>query len=219
MSLPSIDLQSYADLDPRFYGNLLVGNGFSMGVSRNFAYTSLYNAGVAKGDIDPDTQDLFTAFGTHDFEYLLRKLYQASTINKILKIDHLTPVSKYGLVKDALIKSVSSVHPEFSDVNRDWLERCSKFMSRMENVFSLNYDLFPYWIAGIDNFEGYTDFFWSTGLTFDQFNTDVWGRKTKMYYPHGALFIFEDLDGAMSKVRQKGRRKHTRQHWDAYFKF
>ena len=199
--MPTVDLIDFKDLDVRQFRNLLLGNGFSIGIDHKFMYRTLYDAGVGLGSINLVEQQLFDVFSTKDFEYLLRKLAQASTVNKILNIDHLTPAQKYTLIRNALVRAVHLVHPNFNTLNSDWVSECAGFMRTFDSILSLNYDLFPYWISGSSDFEGFTDFFWSSGLIFDPFDIDVWGKKTKMYYPHGALFLFEDLEGDIGKIR------------------
>lgn len=196
-----IDLENYSDLDDRRYQYVIFGNGLSIGVNSSFAYGSLYNAAVELDIIRDDSKELFDAFSTKDFEYLLRKLSQASIVNKVLRLDHITPATKYNLIKQALITAVSRVHPRKTTINDLWLEQAHNFLAQKHSVFSLNYDLIPYWLAGVGGFDKFTDFFWSDTLTFDPTNLVPFYSKTRLYYPHGSLFLFEDIQGSISKIR------------------
>lgn len=196
-----IDLLDFNQIDQRQFGYVIFGNGLSVSVNSSFAYSSLYNAAVELGIIKQESKELFEVFGTKDFEYLLRKLSQASTVNKVLKLDHLTPANKYNVIKQALITAVSRVHPRKNSIDFEWLERAHKFLSSKHSVFSLNYDLIPYWIAGMKEFEGFTDYFWAENLTFDPTDLAVYYKRTRLYYPHGALFLFEDIEGSIGKIR------------------
>ncbi|MFC3833849.1 MULTISPECIES: DUF4917 family protein [Deinococcus] len=201
-----IDLEDFSSVNLNSHRFLLLGNGFSIGVDRGFSYGSLYTAAQAKGLLKQKEMELFSSFNTTDFEYLLRKLSQASTVNKILDIDHMTPQTKYNLIKNSLIGSVNHVHPQLATLNRDWLESASEFLAKMHSVFSLNYDLLIYWIAAYKNFDGFTDYFWAGKLNFDPTDTVLWYQgKTQLYYPHGALFIYEDNNGDIYKVRNSDK--------------
>ena len=198
-----IDLLRYDEIpDEKFkFKYVIFGNGLSVGVNSSFSYGSLYNAAVELKIIKDDSKELFEAFGSKDFEYLLRKLSQSSTVNRILKLDHLTPAAKYNVIKQALIQAVSRVHPRRNTISEVWLQQVHDFLSTKHSVFSLNYDLIPYWIAGIGNFDKFTDFFWSDTLTFDPTNLATFYDRTRLYYPHGSLFLFEDIQGSISKIR------------------
>lgn len=202
MSDFEIDLPSYAEvIDDNQFKYVIFGNGLSVGVNSSFSYGSLYRAAIELGIIKDESKELFEAFGSSDFEYLLRKLSQASTVNKILNLEHLIPAQKYMVIKRALITAVSRVHPKRSSISEEWLQQTHDYLSTKHSVFSLNYDLILYWIAGMGNFDKFTDFFWSDNLTFDPTNLAPYYNRTMLYYPHGALFLFEDIQGSIGKIR------------------
>lgn len=142
---------------------------------------------------DADNQ-LFNEFDSNDFELLLNRLNIAASVNKILGIDCNTPLDRYNAIRDALINAVRLVHPNFDTIDSQWIEGVFKEFRQYEAIFTTNYDLLIYWITGYFNFKGVTDYFWSNGLTFDQFNTEIFYNRIPVLYLHGALFLYKDLD-------------------------
>lgn len=74
----------------------------------------------------------------------------------------------------------------------------SQFFDRFHNIFSLNYDLLPYWINMMGNPPVYQDGFRedpdeedAPSLVF----TERIGDERGLYFPHGALHIFMDSAG------------------------
>ena len=198
-------LKNYEEIDSNSKRKLLLGNGFSIGVSSNFSYSSLRQVCLQEDYLSIIDDQLFDGFESNDFELLLNKLDIAASVNKILGIDYNTPLERYNTVRDALIGVVRFVHPAFDTINSQWIEHVFEEFKQYEVIFTTNYDLLIYWITGYFNFRGFTDYFWSSELTFDQFNTEVFYRKIPALYLHGALFLYKDLS-RVKKIKAKDNR-------------
>lgn len=210
-------LKSYDKIPSEATRNLLIGNGFSIGVSRQFSYTSLKQVCVDNNWLSNDENQLFEKLAyDNNFEFILNQLRTAADVNQILDINHKKPSSCYKNIRDALIKSIRLIHPDFSNIGKNWKFECLEELSRHESIFTTNYDLLTYWITAKSNFghfnkdrkfSRFTDCFWSSNLVFDPFNTDIWGKKTPVYYLHGALFLYRDkVSQEVTKIRSKDRR-------------
>lgn len=209
---------------------LILGNGSSIAYSPKFAYASLYDA----ADFTEEEKQLFDEFGTNNFEYILRKLFQAGEVNKILGLDQDKKVSSaYKNIRLKLIETIKSIHPTKGDINIKLIHDMV-FQSMMDYryIIDLNYDFLLYWILSSDGylppypieenqsrrnvFQGspfqyfYDGFCYPSGnhLCFDyDFVEDEIRRdeKTGIFYPHGNLLLVRDqLYGDTLKIRSSG---------------
>jgi len=178
--------------------NLLLGNGFSRNISERFGYASLFDKAF---DVDclqnERIKSLSRSFdNTHQFEELLETLHVAGLVNTALNSG--TPLydSDYDFIRTSLANAVRAVHPTYDSVQRILLA-IGQELKKYSNVYTTNYDLLIYWaITSVANYQNYfCDYFWSDGVSFDPFNTDVWGRKTKLIYLHGALHLLGVIRG------------------------
>lgn len=195
------DLKIYADIDEEAKTNLLLGNGLSIGVRAAFGYPSLKSVALAERFLNADDNQLFDKLSTSDFETLMRRLKEASEINKLSRLPYEPLDSRYDSIKNALIKTVRFVHPRYEDVSYPWMRAVAPELRSFKRIFTTNYDLLLYWILGSEDFEGFTDFFWSSRLRFNPFNTDKRSDRIEVYYLHGALFIFS-LKRAIFKLER-----------------
>lgn len=177
-------------------GTVLLGNGASIAVSPSFAYGSLLDHAQKNGLLSADVNALFASFGTHDFELILRLVWQALNVNRSLHIPDDRTHQAYLNVRDCLIQAVRSVHPTYEQVNPQ-LPSMYQFLKGFDTVLSLNYDLLVYWTMtyGLDIPDGhlFKDCFVGNG-SFD----DAWWRfrelfrertNTLVFYPHGSLAL------------------------------
>lgn len=134
----------------------------------------------------------------------------AASVNKILNIDYETPSKRYAVIRDSLIKAVKAIHPNFAEINSDWIERVYQEFRKYKAIFTTNYDLLIYWIAATHHFKNFTDYFWSSNLTFDQFNTEIYDSKIPLLYLHGSLCLYKE----MNRVKKIKRMQDT----DSYSK-
>ncbi|AUB37459.1 Protein of unknown function DUF4917 [Nostoc flagelliforme CCNUN1] len=198
-------LKSYEEIETNAKRKLLLGNGFSIGVSSKFSYSSLLQICLQENYLSDKDNRLFTGFDSKDFELILNRLSIAASANKILEIDFTTPWERYNTIRDALINAVKFVHPAFDAIDSQWIERVFSEFKQFETIFTTNYDLLIYWITGYFGFKGFTDYFWSDGLTFNQFDTEVRFNKIPVLYLHGALFIYKNID-RLKKIKANENR-------------
>lgn len=155
---------------------------------------------------------VFDYFGTSDFEFILRLLWQSAKVNRALGIEDLRTGSAYVGLRDSLIESVRAIHPSYDDV-REKIPVVYNFIKGFKTVVSLNYDLILYWavVFGLDNPDGseIKDCFVRGKLdpNWNRFRDPLRkGNKTTLvFYPHGNLAIASDLFGSEVKVSASGR--------------
>ena len=77
-------MHSWNDLQKEFInGVLLIGNGASIAVSKEFDYTNLLNRACSSNHIDQRIKELFNEYNMHDFEKILEYLYRNILKNKV----------------------------------------------------------------------------------------------------------------------------------------
>ena len=193
----------------RFGDTVVIGNGASIAIDGRLAYPSLYNAAIDNGHLDAQEQQIFEFFGTQDFEFVLRALSHANSINQHLQIEETSTGDAYQSIKASLIETVRGIHPEYADV-RDSLARATQFLGHFRSVFSLNYDLFIYWamMVGneIANCNRFKDCFVNGSFRTDyqdfRIPIDACDTTTLVFYPHGNLVLVTDMWGNESKLKQ-----------------
>ena len=191
-------IEDWEEIRPHRFKALLLGNGFSIGISERFKYESLLGQ-VDQYEIPmyPMARDLFRddKVNTHNFEEVLRVIYHASLVNFYNQeaIEQL-----YFNVQKSLIEAVSQSHVSYSDVP---IETIAEELKEFRSIFTTNYDLIPYWsLMGALSFRGFCDYFWSSACEFDLSDTQIRGRKRPIYYLHGAIHLKTDPDGVVYKV-------------------
>jgi hypothetical protein len=190
-------IMQWAQIAPRYQrGTILLGNGASIAVSRSFGYRSLLAHAQRRSLLANDVTSLFQFFDTSDFELVLRLVWQASNVNRSLRIPDDRTHQAYLNVRECLIQAVRDVHPEYEPVSGH-LPCMYQFLKGFDTVISLNYDLLVYWTMtyGLNVQDGhqFKDCFLGSGL-FD----DSWRRfrelyfertNTLVFYPHGSLAL------------------------------
>lgn len=191
-------------------GALLLGNGASMAVHPGFGYASLREAAEQCGHISPAVAEVFKSFGTNDFELVLRRLWDATLVNKALQIEPGKVEQAYQQVRDALIATVRQVHISYEDA-AEYFEAIYGFMCGFKTVLSLNYDLIVYWSmmasrASLGNW--FKDCFQQGGIFREDWKTF---RKfyraqgsTLVFYPHGNLITARRNDFTEGKLAVEG---------------
>ncbi|MEM0675687.1 DUF4917 family protein [Dickeya oryzae] len=194
-------IDNWDDIKKWSWDNLLLGNGFSIGVSPNFRYDSLLSViDDKKVGMYPHARKLFSEdkIGTTNFEEVLKVIYHAYLVN-FWNIDAIK--SLYFNVRKSLIEAVRIAHVDYNNVD---VIKIEKALSNYRKIFTTNYDLIPYWSIMNNNFSGYCDYFWSDGCTFDPKNTELWGCVTPIFYLHGAIHLRTEPNGIIKKVRATG---------------
>jgi hypothetical protein len=177
-----------------FKSNILLGNGASIAVSNNFNYQSLREVANTSSLIKKDEENLFKFFETNDFEQILKIVWQANNVNKILKVEDKKTQTIYHRIRDSLIKAIHKIHPDYHEIYDDIIN-ISNFLQKFKIIVSLNYDLIIYWAILYANEQNdqFTDCFLYGKFDFDNnsfcsFNN----KKTKIFYPHGNLILAYD---------------------------
>lgn len=209
---------------------LILGNGSSISYSSKFAYSSLYDEAA----FTDEEKQLFDKFKTNNFEYILRKLFQAGEVNKVLELDRGKKVnSVYEDIRLKLIETIRRIHPVMSDIDPATVhDRVFGSMMGYRYIIDLNYDFILYWILSAQNkcpfpsenhehekkykgspFDHFYDGFHydeNRNLSFDYDNIDNLrdsnaNRKTGIFYPHGnLLFVRARNNGETLKIKSSG---------------
>jgi len=172
--------------------SILLGNGFSRAWRNEvFNYANLLD--VAKfTDRETEIRKLFTLSGTYDFEAVMRSLVAAKAVleayggNEAL-VEMIERDQQ--LLKDALITAISITHPERpTEVTNDQFISVRRFLSRYDQIFTVNYDLLFYWARNMKALppENYS--------TDDGFRMGYWqghGTNQEAHFLHGGLHIFD----------------------------
>ncbi|WP_372178993.1 DUF4917 family protein [Xanthomonas axonopodis pv. phyllanthi] len=208
-------IAQWMQIAPHYHrGTILLGNGASMAVSPSFGYGSLLAHAQREGLITEDVDRLFRFFGTPDFELILRLVWQASNVNKSLRIPDDRTHQAYVRVRDCLIQAVRDVHPQYEAVS-GLLPSMYQFLKGFDTVISLNYDLLVYWTMtyGLNVQDGhrFKDCFLGNG-THGAFD-DEWQKFRRLYreqtntlvfYPHGNLALCRNRVEQELKIQSAG---------------
>jgi hypothetical protein len=208
-------IYQWNEIKDRFTDGLLLGNGASMAVHSGFGYRSLYEAANENGHLSADVAGVFEAFGVHDFELVLRRLWQSKVVNETLGIRGGRVAEAYVQVRTALISTIRDVHITHDDA-LPHLKPIYQFMQGFKTVVSLNYDLLVYWAAMYSQDDiG----IWFKDCFFHGEFAEDWESKrlpyraagsTLFFYPHGNLALARGLDDAEFKIASNGQDLLTR---------
>jgi hypothetical protein len=204
-------LYQWSDIKEHFSDALLLGNGASMAIHRDFGYQSLFEAAQQHQHITPEVATIFTKFGVNDFELVLRRLWQAKVVNETLDISAGPVEEAYTQVRTALIATVRQVHISHDDA-APYLKPIYTFMQGFDTVISLNYDLLVYWaaMASRDSLYSWFKDCFVRGTFADDWEAmrKPWGRAagtTLFFYPHGNLALARALDDEEGKIPADGQ--------------
>jgi hypothetical protein len=174
--------------------SILLGNGFSRAWRNEiFNYANLLDAADFK-DREVEIRKLFELSETYDFEAVMRSFVAAKSVldayggNEAL----IESIEKdQQLLKDALISAISNTHPDRpTEVSTDQFTTARRFLSRFDQIFTVNYDLLFYWARNKNDLppENYS--------TDDGFRKGgKWqghGTNQDVHFLHGGLHIFDD---------------------------
>lgn len=177
---------------------LLLGNGFSQACDKNaFSWSSIFES----AKLSQEQRQLFIDLNTTDFERVIKSLQDAARAVEVYA------PADYGLIrrlqeeadslKGLLAEAIAENHPPYPSVipNRKFTS-CIRFLSKFENVYTLNYDLLLYWtylksmdgslenLPSLKSDDGFRD---APGEDYVTWEGD-W--KQNIYYLHGALHLF-----------------------------
>lgn len=200
-----IDIALWDALRESAWDTLLLGNGASIAIHREFAYSTLHSIADAKGLL-PTTAPIFAKLGTTDFEHVLLACWYAEHVNVALGTPSAAISAAYSEVRTALIEAVHSVHPVHANVATD-LQRAGAFASVFPTVVSLNYDLTLYWamlLFNAANGSWFKDAFHDGDFQTDwKYLRRPYGHAagaTLVFYPHGSLAVARDYIGNETKL-------------------
>lgn len=197
----SILICNWEDIKDEKWNNLLLGNGFSTNIWKNYSYQSLYKYSI-DNSIDPplieSIQNIFKNLQDINFEEVLRAIAYTILVKNSLGEETERYLQLYETVQQNLFNTVYAVHVEYSKLDKSAL---AQEIKSFKNVFTTCYDLILYWSSyGALNPNAIADFFWSNDSNaFDPTNTQT--SKARFYYLHGALHLKQDLNGTVSKLR------------------
>jgi hypothetical protein len=209
------ELREWTEIADKFHDTLVLGNGASIAVHGGFNYDFLKEAAedeerfILDEDQDEylDAEKIFRLLDTTDFELVLNLLWHTRQVNEAFSIADSRTEPAYKLVRDALIRSVRSVHCSRVQIENK-LTSIYEFMGDFSTVLSLNYDLIVYWALLEGNRKPGYDF--KDCFTADRSFDYDWADKhaailegqsngTLVFYPHGNI--------ALSKSSLEGERK------------
>ncbi|RJX41039.1 DUF4917 family protein [Paenibacillus pinisoli] len=175
--------------------NVLIGNGFSIGISSQFNYSSL----VELCDLNIIDKKLFEELETSNFEFVMKTLVNADKLDKIYNRTDSTFLHAYGRIKRSLIEAIGKIHPEKYEIDLSDNYVLNKTMVRhSKRIFSTNYDMLLYWMILED--KKHVDFFGRSH------NKDGTLRFTpnresekQVFHLHGALHLYLN-DGYIEKL-------------------
>lgn len=200
------EIHQWRDIEAGFNHGLLLGNGASVAVDSGFSYGSLFEEASRLGFLTPPVLDVFKRFGANDFEFVLRRLWQAKIVNDALEVEPGRVEEAYQEVRSALISTIREVHVSYEEATPH-LSLISSFMQRFETVVSLNYDLIVYWAALYGNNilgSWFKDCFNRGAFREDWDAVRVpYGRadgSTLFFYPHGNLVLARQEPSVEGKI-------------------
>jgi hypothetical protein len=191
-------------------GTLLIGNGLSRAIWDDFSYESLLDRATDEElpqHLSEAQKQIFNGLGTPNFETVLQTLHDAIVAANALGVDATAFQDNYQAIRSALVAAVKAVHVPWVWVSEVARAAIGTEMRRHATVYSMNYDLLPYWgmtASGVGNFVDY--FFASAGR--DSFDA-IWlpdpAGRTRVFFPHGALHLVRRWSGVASKLKNHGR--------------
>lgn len=206
-----IEIHEWEKIQYLFWdATLILGNGASIAIDPRFSYSSLIEHAKNNNFLDNDINDLFNFLDTNDFELVLRLVWQAAKVNKSFGIEENKTYKAYINLRNALIKTVQSIHPSYEKV-QPHLPDIHNFIRNFSHIFTLNYDLILYWaiMYGNENDDLYVfkDCFIDGEFRGDWrfLRADYYGRKSRLvFYPHGSLLLGRNIVEKEHKISTYG---------------
>ena len=88
-----IEIDTWASISAESWSSLLLGNGASIAIHKEFAYPTLHSVADAKGLL-ATTAPIFAKLGTTDFEHVLLACWYAEHVNAALGWLHVVSCGK-----------------------------------------------------------------------------------------------------------------------------
>ncbi len=210
--LAKIGIVQWTTFGDTFDGaDIFIGNGFSINLFKELSYKRLFDR--FSQNCDKALTSLFTEFNTTNFEFVMDALMNTEKVERILGRD---PSGISDLVKDlkqGLVKTISDTHPGYKDISPAIFRSLAYEFIRFNNIFTTNYDVFLYKIilasnnlvelGKIEAIEFQDEFYENYGTHRVAHGDDFFDCR-KVYYLHGALFLYHDERGITYKFRKGG---------------
>lgn len=180
--------------------HLMLGNGLSMDIFPNiFNYRTL-----AENISSEHIKNLFAKIDTNDFEFVMRRLFEADEI-----IEHYPDTEDLSeslnldleSLKNTLIQVITDCHPSLpSEISEAQYESCRTFLSNFDGKkYTFNYDLLLYWVYMHFLEDREKKLHFDDGFRYGDIEEDLsvfWEigreRNQSIYYVHGAMHVFSD---------------------------
>lgn len=192
----NFELSNWDNLKTNGKWSLLLGNGFSINVSSHFGYSTIFEK--SKNKLTQESIKLFSEFKTTNFEEVLRYLEHSKIILNVINKPQIELNNLSDNIKSSLIQTLSVLHPHYL------VNSLSSGFNKMGNefkyfncIFTTNYDLHLYWCL-TDHLQHFIDFF-KNGFFSENWSLN---NKTKIFYLHGALHLYNDSQGDIKKVQR-----------------
>lgn len=201
------EIHNWEAISDRYNSTILLGNGASIAIDERFDYTSLKSHAEELGTITEQVAEVFSFFGTEDFEFILRVLWHAANVNQALGTEEARTTEAYRSVRQSLIETVRDIHPPQNEIGFP-IESAAVFLRRFNKILSLNYDLTTYWAMMVTrgNLErhAFKDCFVNGAFDEDwrRFSTPIRDERrcTTVFYPHGNLALYRNRMEGEGKI-------------------
>lgn len=204
-----IEIKNWNAIKDKYTDTLLLGNGAGIAIDQSFSYSSLLDHAIDTQHLVEEVRKFFELLKTKDFELVLRLIWQANYVNKVLGVNDEESQRVYLDIQEALIKSVREIHPAY-DLESMCLENIYKFMRQFKTIFSLNYDLISYWAILYGNNNVQDSHTIKDCFINKRFGDEYkWQDLRKPYrestvslilYPHGNLALCKGITGIERKI-------------------
>lgn len=134
---------------------VLLGNGFSRACKDDiFSYEALYKQADFE-NLSPGAREAFGALGTTDFEMVIKALRQTALLARVYVPDKpqlmATLLEDARGLRDVLVDTIARNHPARpQDIAVERYVACRAFLDNFECIYTLNYDLRPSAVLGIN---------------------------------------------------------------------
>lgn len=196
-------LYSWDNLKNNNWKDLLLGNGFSINIHDKFSYKSLMQVAclpAVNKPLSEVSRSIFNEYRTDNFEDILKSIHHSLVVDRCAKLGRFSELTEcYMNVREALASAVNYAHIPCDELLG--LEKISKYLRGFKRVFTTNYDLIPYWSINAFNVRAFRDFMWGEEGHFDINDTELWSSVTALYFLHGGLHLYEDIENITRKRR------------------
>lgn len=177
--------------------DIFLGNGFSININGALNYRSLFERFL--NCLSPKDREIFKRFNSTNFEAIQNSLTDALYVNSVFNKPSEEIKEAVLTLKSGLMNSIKDLHPNYSTVDPLTIHTISQKLDHFEDIYTTNYDIFLYHIllTTLDRcrknrlIPKRQDFFRKDEEDL-AFNQQSLPGFRKIYYLHGALFLFNE---------------------------